>query len=521
MWEYCAMCTGKPTTHRDPVIAPKLPAVSLRKPGAASAARRSRCSLFLAFVLLSLLWACVNLFGQLALPPLPSSCIRRHLQLQAAGSPKEGHLGWFRTGELPGHGSGMDRPCLNFSEEYRQRSAQSRGGRRWTRRGRFLIAVVSGGLNQQRNQIVDAVVIARILDAALVLPVLQVNRVWGDESEFSDIFDERRFKRTLADDVKVISTLPSSHLGKRPAKGVPMPFGAGEAWVRAQYMRKLDRSGILLIRDLDSRLSKRLNPDLQKLRCKVAFQALRFRPWIEEIGESMARRMSEQGPYVALHLRLEKDVWVRTGCSPGLGEAADRAVTEDRASHPELLTSRSSLTPHERYLAGLCPLNATELSILLRGVGMTRSTRIYWAGGEPFGGEEALRPLTSSFSSLLSKWSLARPGELDGLVHRPSVLGAIDYIVCLRSGVFLANHGGNMAKALQGHRAFMGYSGDVVPKKRLVVHLLQNKSLEEDEIKDRLKRIHVESWDLSTLKTREKGGDAAIVSPIPGCMCTL
>ena len=46
---------------------------------------------------------------------------------------------------------------------------------------RFLVVAVSGGLNQQRNQIVDAVVIARILEAALVVPVLQVNRVWGDE----------------------------------------------------------------------------------------------------------------------------------------------------------------------------------------------------------------------------------------------------------------------------------------------------------------------------------------------------
>ena len=39
--------------------------------------------------------------------------------------------------------------------------------------------VVSGGMNQQRNQVVDAVVIARILDAALVVPILQVNDIHG------------------------------------------------------------------------------------------------------------------------------------------------------------------------------------------------------------------------------------------------------------------------------------------------------------------------------------------------------
>ncbi|KAL2538244.1 putative serine/threonine-protein kinase [Forsythia ovata] len=46
------------------------------------------------------------------------------------------------------------------------------------------MVVVSGGMNQRRNQIVDAVVIARILGAALVVPILQVNVIWGDEIGF-------------------------------------------------------------------------------------------------------------------------------------------------------------------------------------------------------------------------------------------------------------------------------------------------------------------------------------------------
>lgn len=67
-------------------------------------------------------------------------------------------------------------PCLDFSLKYRKASVRISKERR-----RFLVVVVSGGLNQQRNQIVDAVVIARILEAALVVPVLQVNHIWGDE----------------------------------------------------------------------------------------------------------------------------------------------------------------------------------------------------------------------------------------------------------------------------------------------------------------------------------------------------
>ena len=68
------------------------------------------------------------------------------------------------------------KPCLDFSEDYRKSTTGI-----VSERSKYLMVVVSGGMNQQRNQIVDAVVIARILGAALVVPILQVNVIWGDE----------------------------------------------------------------------------------------------------------------------------------------------------------------------------------------------------------------------------------------------------------------------------------------------------------------------------------------------------
>lgn len=68
------------------------------------------------------------------------------------------------------------KPCLDFSAAYRRESKRVVRERR-----KYLMVVVSGGMNQQKNQIVDAVVIARILGAVLVVPVLQVNLIWGDE----------------------------------------------------------------------------------------------------------------------------------------------------------------------------------------------------------------------------------------------------------------------------------------------------------------------------------------------------
>lgn len=95
---------------------------------------------------------------------------------------------------------------------------------------------------------------------------------------------------------------------------------------------------------------------------QVAFHALRFSAPIMELGNKLAARMQRKGPYIALHLRLEKDVWVRTGCLPGLGHKYDEIIQKERKLRPELLTARSNMSFHERKLAGLCPLNALEVA---------------------------------------------------------------------------------------------------------------------------------------------------------------
>ncbi|PQM33166.1 uncharacterized protein Pyn_16834 [Prunus yedoensis var. nudiflora] len=219
------------------------------------------------------------------------------------------------------NGEGYE-PCLDFSLGYRKLSARISKEKR-----RFLVVVASGGLNQQRNQIVDAVVLARILEAALVVPTLQVNLIWGDESEFSDIFDVGHFKKTLQADVRVVSSLPSTHLMSRQTIENKIPHEVTPQWIHTRFFNQLKREGLLVLKGLDSKLSKNLPPDLQKLRCKVAFHALRFASPVQELGNLLAKRMWIEGPYIALHLRLEKDVWVRTGCLTGLGPEYDDIIT--------------------------------------------------------------------------------------------------------------------------------------------------------------------------------------------------
>ncbi|GLT37049.1 hypothetical protein SLA2020_113870 [Shorea laevis] len=405
------------------------------------------------------------------------------------------------------------RPCVQFSKEYRRDSAAIVKGRR-----NYLLVVVSGGMNQQRNQIVDAVVIARILGAALVVPILQVNVIWGDESEFADIFDLAHFKKVLADDVHIVSSLPSTHIMTRPVEEKRTPLHASPQWIRARYLKRINREGVLLLRGLDSRLSKDLPSDLQKLRCKVAFQALRFAPSILQLGNKLAERMRNKGPYLALHLRMEKDVWVRTGCLPGLSREYDEMVNDERKQRPELLTGRSHMSYYQRKLAGLCPLNALEVTRLLKALGAPKNTQIYWAGGQPLGGKEALLPLTREFPHLYNKEDLSLPGELEPFAKRASFMAAIDYIVSEKSDVFMPSHGGNMGHALQGHRAYAGHKKYITPNKRHMLPYFLNSSLPEAEFNRIIKQLHRESLGQPELRTNKAGKDVTKY-PVPACMC--
>ncbi|MFS8000487.1 putative GDP-fucose protein O-fucosyltransferase [Helianthus anomalus] len=234
------------------------------------------------------------------------------------------------------------RPCLGFSLKYRRRSVKIVNEKK-----RFLVVVVSGGLLQIRNQIVDAVIIARILEASLVLPVLK-----GDESEFSEIFDVEHFRKTLKADIRVASSLPSTRSVSWQSLENQIPHNVPPFWIRARFFKKLNEDGSLVLTGLDSKLSKNLSPDLQKLKCKVAFHALKFAKPVRDLGNRIARRMWIEGPYVAVHLSLEKELWVRTGCPTGLGPEYDVIISEEeRESSPEFLATNSNTN---------CPLNALE-----------------------------------------------------------------------------------------------------------------------------------------------------------------
>ncbi|KAJ6970715.1 hypothetical protein NC653_035101 [Populus alba x Populus x berolinensis] len=110
--------------------------------------------------------------------------------------------------------------------------------------------------------------------------------VFQNFSEFSEIFNVEHFKRVLRADVRIVSSLPSTHLMSRQSIENQIPYDVSPYWIRARFSRLL-----LILKALDSKLSKNLPPDLQKLRCKVAFHALRFAAPIQDLGNRLSKRM--------------------------------------------------------------------------------------------------------------------------------------------------------------------------------------------------------------------------------------
>lgn len=94
---------------------------------------------------------------------------------------------------------------------------------------------------------------------------------------------------------------------------------------------------VLHFNKTDARLANNgLSLHLQKLRCRVNFQALRFTPQIETLGHKLVRILQEEGPFVALHLRYEMDMLSFSGCTRGCTEIeaeelkSMRLVTSER-----------------------------------------------------------------------------------------------------------------------------------------------------------------------------------------------
>ncbi|KAK9155561.1 hypothetical protein Sjap_003041 [Stephania japonica] len=184
---------------------------------------------------------------------------------------------------------------------------------------------------------------------------------------------------------------------------------------------------------------------LQRLRCRCNFHALKFVPKIQETGALLLQRMHKDafrsgpldphlvGPYanvkgkpdhttktsryLALHLRFEIDMVAHSLCEFGGGKEEKEELEAYRNVHfPALsLLKNTSKLPSAEYLRseGQCPLTPEEAVLMLAALGFRRKTHIYLAGAQIYGGESRLAALTSLYPNLVTKEKLLSPSEIE------------------------------------------------------------------------------------------------------------
>ncbi|XP_073059759.1 O-fucosyltransferase 10-like [Primulina eburnea] len=419
------------------------------------------------------------------------------------------------------------KPCSNATARLQPVSSELQ---------RYLIVDANGGLNQQRASICNAVAVAGLLNATLVIPRLDLHNIWKDPSVFADIYDEDHFISTLKDYVTVVRDLPKDLIESYDFNISDIPNFRVYAWASARYYLDevypvLQENRVIRISPFANRLATSIPPHIQYLRCLANYKALRFSSTILNLAREIVSRMTSKssaagGKYVSVHIRFEEDMVAFSCCEYDGGEAekSEMDAIREKGWGKKFKRKNRVFEPEVNRINGRCPMTPLEVGMMLRGMGFSNETPIYLASGKIYNAERNLEPLRKMFPLLQTKESLVTADELNAFQGFSSRLAALDYMVCLSSEVFVTTHGGNFPHFLMGHRRFLynGHAKTITPDKTKLVAIVQNTSISWDSFKDHMELMLAESDRKSIMVPRVKKSTrkgSIYLNPLPECRC--
>ncbi|KAK9124894.1 hypothetical protein Scep_013740 [Stephania cephalantha] len=249
---------------------------------------------------------------------------------------------------------------------------------------------------------------------------------------------------------------------------------------------------VIFFTKTDTRIANNGIPvELQKMRCRVNYQALKFAPRIKDTGDKLISILKRSGSFIVLHLRYEMDMLSFSGCSRGCSAAEAAELTRKR--YATSWWKEKEIDPEKKRQEGLCPFTPEETALILKGLGIDNNAWIYIAAGEIYGGERRLAALRSEFPKLATKEMLLSEEDLQPFRNHSTQMAALDYMVSLAGDVFIPTYYGNMAKLVEGHRRYLGFKTTYQLNRKGLVDILdkfQSKNISWDEFSVQVKDMH-------------------------------
>ncbi|XP_027183634.1 O-fucosyltransferase 15-like isoform X4 [Coffea eugenioides] len=411
-------------------------------------------------------------------------------------------------------------------------------------------------------KICNAVAVARLLNATLVLPGLMYSSVWRDASQFGNIYQEDHFINYLKPDVRIVKELPKQlksldldAIGS-VVSDADIVKEAKPGFYKKYILPILHLNRVVHFVGFGNRLASDPIPfKVQRLRCRCNFHALRFVPKIQETGalliQRMRQNMSRLGPldkhllgplaepkkkgqrshstkasrYLALHLRFEIDMVAHSLCEFGGGKEEQKELEAYREKHfPALIElKKTQKLPSTAALReeGLCPLMPEETVLMLAALGFNRKTRIYLAGAHIYGGKSRLTALTTLFPNLVTKENLLSSAEIEPFANFSSQLAALDFITCTAADNFaMTDSGSQFSSLVSGYRIY--YGGGEMPtirpnKRRLADIFVKNNTIEWSVFE---KRVRKAVRQTKRVFSRPTGRSVYRYPRCPECMCS-
>ncbi|KAJ0751498.1 putative GDP-fucose protein O-fucosyltransferase [Helianthus annuus] len=293
-------------------------------------------------------------------------------------------------------------------------------------RRKFLeVPQIVWGLNNQKIAFARACLTARMLNRSLLMPSLSASLFYKEIDQlqpisFDKVFNFERFN-SLCDGFVSVSRY--SDVGNR-SNLIEVQKGSGRRWT---LERDLDQLKEFSKRDYDAYETIRVvgkNPFLWHDHWSVSDYAKVFEclvlvdeilkeanevvSKIREFGSEITRKSSQQMPYVAIHMRIEKDWMIH--CKK----------LEQRSNVSNICSSKEEITTRVANIPTLKPPTTLYLAV---------ANELLEDNSILNGWKEGMHPIDKK-----------RLGLTDLYKKHPYLIqAAIDYEVCLRADVFVGN----------------------------------------------------------------------------------